>query len=337
MAKRGDSGLSMVLGVAKPQGMSSHDVVSQVRRIFGERRVGHAGTLDPFASGVLPIFVGPATRLNKYISSDDKAYVAEISFGTSTTTDDRCGDVLRIGAIAPSLLDRSHAEEVLASFLGQSMQMPPAFSAIKVNGRKACDEARKGNIIQLEPRSITVNSARLLDIRNDHDSVLWKVGFNVSKGTYIRALARDIGVRTGVPAHLSELERTSVGCLGIEDCTPLDILPEVRFGAMVDPVLMLGMKVAFADDDLASAVMNGRSVPVDRARICECHASDSDGTCSCTSTFVTVSEGLHDDEPTALICQNKLAAICRYDARNGMLKPDCVFQIGVSRGQDIQA
>ena len=325
----------MVLGIIKPQGISSHDVVSQVRRVFGERRVGHAGTLDPFATGVLPILVGPATRLDKYLSGHDKEYVADIAFGASTTTDDRCGEVLRTGSLDPMLLDVTFAEKMLGSFLGKSMQMPPAYSAIKVNGKKACDEARRGNVITLKPRPIEVHCARLLDIFEADGAIHWKVAFHVSKGTYIRALARDIGSKAGVPAHLSELERCKVGCIGEDDCTPLEMLDSARLDAMVDPVRMLGMKVAFMPDSVASDIRNGRSIPMSRARLCECVQTDGIGGCSCIPTFREARSPMEEGELASVVCVNKLVSICRFSASDGLLKPDCVFQIGVCRGADI--
>ena len=325
----------MVLGVVKPSGITSHDVVSKVRRIFNEKRVGHGGTLDPFAMGVLPILVGPATRLNKYMASHDKAYVAEIQFGTSTTTDDRCGEVLHEGAILPCLSDPQFAEQTLDSLRGPSMQMPPAYSAIKVDGKKACDEARKGHIINLEPRPIEVYSARLIDIIEVDGSIVWRVAFHVSKGTYIRALARDIGKRVGVPAHLRELERESVGSISLEDCCSLDKLEEIGKAAAIDPVALLGMRVLFVDEGDQDRIANGGSLHV-RNRTPYCHVDRSrEGGCSCLAPFVESSQPMEDGELFAMVGNNQLVAIYAYHSSDGSLRPDCVFQRGVSRGTDI--
>lgn len=325
----------MVLGIIKPSGITSHDVVSRVRRIFNEKRVGHAGTLDPFATGVLPILVGPAARLNKFMSSHDKSYIADIEFGTSTTTDDRCGEVLHEGPIADSLSDAAFAEQTLDSFRGPSMQMPPAYSAIKVNGKRAYDEARKGHLITLEPRPIEVYSARLLGIFDVEGSVVWRVAFHVSKGTYIRALARDIGKRVGVPAHLRELERESVGNIALEDCCPLDKLEEGGVDATIDPIALLDMRVLFVDREDAAKIANGGFLDA-HGRTAYCHVDRSrEGGCSCLAPFVTSAQPMEDGELFALVADNELVAIYAFCAPEEALKPDCIFQKGVSRGADI--
>lgn len=322
----------MVLGVVKPSGVTSHDVVAKARRALNERRVGHAGTLDPFATGVLPILVGPATRLNKYLSSHDKSYIAEIEFGASTTTDDRCGEVIREGAVPSCVSDPVFAEQTLDAIKGPSMQMPPAYSAIKVGGKKACDEARKGHIINLEPRPIEVYAARLMDIAACGDHVIWKVAFHVSKGTYIRALARDIGKKVGVPAHLRELERESVGSISKEDCCDLDALAGTGKLAAIDPVALLDMRVLFADESDASKVANGGFLD-GCGRVAYDHVDASrSGGCSCLAPFAESGQPMEDGELFAVVAQNELVAIYAFCEDEGILKPDCVFQKGVSRG-----
>ena len=142
--KRGQSGLSLIIGIDKPQGMSSHDAVNRIRRMFGERRVGHMGTLDPLATGVLAVCVGPASRLDAYLTNHDKTYEARIAFGAQTDTDDAAGEVIRQAAVASELSDATFAQEYLASIVGPRMQMPPAYSAIKKDGVKAYEAARRG-------------------------------------------------------------------------------------------------------------------------------------------------------------------------------------------------
>lgn len=325
----------MVLGIIKPSGITSHDVVSRVRSILNEKRVGHAGTLDPFATGVLPILVGPATRLNQYISSHDKSYIAEIEFGTSTTTDDRCGEVLHEAPITACLSDAAFAEHILDSFRGRSMQMPPAYSAIKVNGKRAYDEARKGHIINLEPRPIEVYSARLLGIFDIDGAIVWKVTFHVSKGTYIRALARDIGKRAGIPAHLRELERESVGCVAMEDCCPLEKLEEASAEAVVDPVALLGMRVLFVDEDERERIANGGFLDASDCAAYFHVDRSHEGGCSCSGPFVESGQPMEDGELFAIIAGNELVAIYAFSKAEGILRPDCVFQKGVSRGSDL--
>ena len=153
--KRGSSGLSLVVGIDKPAGVTSHDVVNRVRRIFEEKRVGHAGTLDPLASGVLPVLVGPATRLSDHLMGHDKAYQVRIAFGQGTTTDDAEGEVIRCHATPSNLLDKDFARKFLKSIIGPQNQLPPSYSAIKVNGKKAYKEARAGNIIDINTDQIS--------------------------------------------------------------------------------------------------------------------------------------------------------------------------------------
>ena len=195
--QRGASGLSLVVGVDKPSGMTSHDVVNACRRIFGERRVGHTGTLDPLATGVLPVCIGPATRLDQYLVGHDKTYRARIAFGVSTDTYDALGTVTQRSFVPSDVSDARVARACLADMVGYQLQIPPAFSAIKVQGKKAYEQARSGCEVELESRKITVYEAELLDISNEGETsfVNWDVRFTVSSGTYIRAFARDLGAR----------------------------------------------------------------------------------------------------------------------------------------------
>ena len=220
--RRGASGLSGILLVDKPAGCTSHDVINRVRRATGEKRVGHAGTLDPFATGLLVVLVGPATRLAPYLTADHKSYVASIDLGKATDTDDLEGTSVREAPVPLPLLDDTVAQVVLDGFMGDSMQRPPTYSAIKVGGKVAHRVARAGQTIELAERPITVLEARLLSI--DTGAARWTVNFVVSKGTYIRSLARDIGERNGTAAHLSALRRTSSGPLIVGDAHDLDVI-----------------------------------------------------------------------------------------------------------------
>lgn len=220
--RRGASGLSGILLVDKPAGCTSHDVINRVRRATGEKRVGHAGTLDPLATGLLVVLVGPATRLAPYLTADHKSYVASIDLGKATDTDDLEGLSVREAPVPLTLLDDTVAQAVLDGLLGDSMQRPPAYSAIKVGGKVAHRVARAGQEIELAQRPITVLKAQLLSI--DADAARWTVSFVVSKGTYIRSLARDIGERNGTAAHLAALRRTASGPLLVEDAHDLDAI-----------------------------------------------------------------------------------------------------------------
>ncbi len=207
--KRGTTDLCFVVGIDKPHGKSSHDVVNEVRRIFGERRVGHTGTLDPLATGALAVCVGPATRLDQYLTSHNKTYQVRVSFGVATDTDDAEGTVIRTADVPRKVCDRGFAETFVGNLVGDHKQLPPAYSAIKRNGVKSYEAARAGNIIQIEPRDITIHSARLINLEVDFDApvLYWDIEFCVSKGTYIRSIARDIGVMLDSAAHVAELRR----------------------------------------------------------------------------------------------------------------------------------
>ncbi|MDO5044124.1 MAG: tRNA pseudouridine(55) synthase TruB [Coriobacteriia bacterium] len=213
-----------MLGIDKPLHMSSHDLVNKVRTIFQEKRVGHAGTLDPLASGVMIVGVGPATRLLQYVLAQTKRYTARINFGAQTSTDDIEGEVIRRAPLHEALSDEQYAKDILQSFEGRLMQMPPNFSAIHVEGKRAYDLARQGKKVELQAREVEVSEARLVGISSDEHGLFWLVDFNVSKGTYIRSLARDIGLKTGSAAHLGSLIREELGSVNLKDCISLEEL-----------------------------------------------------------------------------------------------------------------
>ncbi|MDR0308541.1 MAG: tRNA pseudouridine(55) synthase TruB [Coriobacteriales bacterium] len=224
-AKRGATDLNGVILIDKPGGMTSHDVVDRLRELTGEGRIGHAGTLDPAATGLLILCVGPATRLSDQLMGHDKEYVARIIFGASTDTDDAEGNVVKTfkGELPADLTDPIYADEVLTSFLGHQSQMPPQFSAIKQNGVAAYKKARQGEKNTLKPREVDILDINLFVA--DADS--WVISTHVSKGTYIRSLARDIGERVGCPAHLGELKRTGVGPWNLTRAHSLDKLADL--------------------------------------------------------------------------------------------------------------
>ena len=337
-AKRGQSGLSLIVGVDKPSGMSSHDVVNRVRRIFGERRVGHTGTLDPLASGVLCVCVGPATRLDNYMVGHDKHYRVRIAFGVGTDTDDVDGEPVKFGSVPSGAFEEPFALETLARFVGPQKQLPPAYSAVKVGGVKACDAARRGRIIELMPRDIEVYSAKLAAIvPGDGDvPVFWDVDFHVSKGTYIRALARDIGVSIGCPAHVAALRRTSAGLLTLDDCVSLDVLERLGVDASLDPVKLLGFRFAFLDEAGARLVANGNQLPASAVELCERrHASAASELCACTAGVRQSCMAPEDGERIAVIVDNKLVGIYAYEEQRQRYNACCIFQTGVRRGGDI--
>ena len=262
MSRRGATDLSGVLLIDKPAGMTSHDVVSVVRAATGERRVGHAGTLDPMATGLLVVLVGPATRLAPYLSTAAKTYRARIVFGSATDTDDSEGTVVRTAPVSTRLTDPEFANVAVEGLLDMHHQIPPAYSAIKVAGRTAHKAARAGEALDLAARDIEVFSAGLVNI--DPDPVSWDVEITASKGTYIRAIARDLGESLGTAAHLGALRRTAAGALDVVTAVPLDDIRSGDIATLFTPALdALSLPVLTVDDKGAARVHDGR--PIDAA------------------------------------------------------------------------
>ncbi len=336
--KRGSSGLSLVVGVDKPIGMTSHDVVNSCRHIFQERRVGHTGTLDPLAGGVLLVCVGSATRLAPYFVAQDKRYRVKIVFGQGTDTDDAQGNIEEVALVPDEIYDPFFAQSFVESLVGTMDQVPPTYSAIKVEGKKAYDEARKGNVLDLKPRKIEIYSAQLLGISDalSCDEAFWEIDFHVSKGTYIRSLARDIGIALDCPAHVGALMRTQVGMIDIEECVSLETLKEIGKLAALDPLRFLGMSYAFIDAGIAHFVENGNAIKRDEIILCERDSMDADREMSvCTNYVHERIEAPDDGELVAIVFRNKIAAIYRFDRLCDCYKSCCVFSTGVSRGCDI--
>jgi tRNA pseudouridine55 synthase len=203
--------------VDKPAGLTSHDVVARIRRSLTIRAVGHTGTLDPFATGLLVVLVGRATRLARFVEAQAKTYLATARLGTATDTDDLAGAPVR-AALADWNPTPAEIAAGLAGFLGTSRQRPPAYSAKKVAGRRSYELARRGAAPELADVEVTVHSIDLVGIAGD------QVAFRarVSAGTYLRAIARDLGERLGGAAHLVALRREAIGSLRVEDAVPLD-------------------------------------------------------------------------------------------------------------------
>jgi tRNA pseudouridine55 synthase len=245
-----------ILNVNKPAGWTSHDVVARVRRLASQKRVGHAGTLDPMATGVLPVLLGRATRLADFIHSGQKTYVARVRLGIATETDDAEGAVVSESDV-PSF-DPSQVLSVLDGFVGNQQQTPPRYSAVKVEGRRAYAVARGGGAVVLAPRPITIFGLQLLD------SSPTELTLDVvcSRGTYIRSLARDIAAALGTVGHLSALTRTRVGPFTLEDSLTVDALAA---RGIADSLLPASTAVPDApsfnaDRPQASALLNGRPV-----------------------------------------------------------------------------
>ncbi len=246
--------------VDKPAGLTSHDVVARVRRLARTRKVGHAGTLDPMATGVLLVGVNRATRLLGHLALTSKSYDAVVRLGATTTTDDAEGEVVARAPVAG--LTESAVRTAVAGFVGELQQRPSAVSAVKVDGRRAYDRVRAGEQVVLAARPVTVHSFEVRSVEPAEDGAVLDVAVSVrcSSGTYVRALARDLGEALGVGGHLTALRRTEVGGVTLAEATPLEDL--LRSGEV--PLLSLEQvaerffPVVRVDADGARAVSYGR-------------------------------------------------------------------------------
>jgi tRNA pseudouridine55 synthase len=215
------------LVVDKAPGMTSHDVVAISRRALDTRKVGHAGTLDPMATGVLVIGFGNGTRLLQYITDGDKSYTATIVLGASTTTDDHEGEIIST-ADATQVSDEE-IKSILAAMVGEIMQRPTNVSAIKVDGKRAYDRARSGEEFELPARKVTISQLDIVGISRQGATTLVDVEVTCSAGTYIRAIARDLGAELGVGGHLNVLRRTRVAGFTLEHAIGIDQLKSAHF------------------------------------------------------------------------------------------------------------
>ena len=207
--------------VDKPAGWTSQDVTARLRRVFGTRRIGHGGTLDPMATGVLPVFVGRATRGVEFFEHAEKSYEAILRLGVTTDTEDITGTVLERREVN---VTREALEAALERFRGEILQVPPMYSALKVDGQKLCDLARKGKEVERKPRPVTIRELTLLDFTGD--AAVLRV--HCSKGTYIRTLCKDIGEALGCGGCMERLRRTSAGEYTIDEAIPLEKLLEAK-------------------------------------------------------------------------------------------------------------
>lgn len=228
--------LNGVLVVAKEPGPTSHDIVALVRRLSGVKRVGHGGTLDPFAAGVLPVFVGQATRLVEYHLADEKQYRALVCFGARSTTDDLDGELTPTDAPAPT---RAQVEAALTGFRGEIEQVPPDYSAVRIGGRRAYELARHGDKPELRPRRVTIKRLELAawDV-GDSERPIATIELRCSPGTYVRALARDLGQKLGCGAYLGALTRTASGPFRLEQAYSLDRVRQALSSGRAEEVLL---------------------------------------------------------------------------------------------------
>jgi tRNA pseudouridine55 synthase len=287
-----------VLPVDKPEGPTSHDIVAIARKALGERRIGHTGTLDPFASGLLLLCVGRATRLAEYFSALAKSYEAEARLGVRTDTLDRDGQVVAESEAWQEVTVEA-IETALAGLRGEILQVPPRYSAKKVAGERAYRSAREGRAMELPPVPVTVYELELTGV--DLPVVRFRV--KCSSGTYVRALARDLGEELGVGAHLTSLRRTAIGAWSVGDAVPLEDLedPARVSEAAVEPLAALGhLPTLVVDDEAADRIAHGQAVPLPDAG-------------------AAAKEG----EPVAVAHSGTLVAVAQTD--DGVLRPSKVF------------
>lgn len=284
--------LNGILVVDKPAGFTSHDVVAKLRGICCTKKIGHGGTLDPMATGVLPVFVGGAVKAVDLAPGQDKAYDAEVLFGMATDTGDSTGAVLQQADVT---IEKERLAAVLPLFLGPQKQLPPMYSAVKVNGQPLYKYARKGQQVERKERDITVHQIALLD-RAAGENCFW-LHVLCSKGTYIRTLAEDIGRALGVPATLNALRRTQAGIFTLQEAHTLEDIQaaknEGRLEGLLRPVETLFMHLPQVPVDEAQARRLYNGAPVYRV-------GDAAGRCRIRQGDAFLGLGMVDDDRTLL-------------------------------------
>lgn len=256
MSKTENASLFGFLNIYKPKGLTSHDVVARLRKITKVRQIGHTGTLDPFATGVLPICIGKATRLIEYLD-DDKEYLATVQFGKNTTTYDLEGEIT---ATFDKKVTEEDVKNALKAFEGKIYQIPPIYSAIKVNGKKLYDYARQGQDIEIKPRKVTISKIELKEF--DKTSQCAKITVACSKGTYIRSIAYDLGAKLGCGGYLTALERTQAGKFQVNSAIKLEGLTEVSqiVENLINPLDMLNIPIHNLSENERERVSHGMSI-----------------------------------------------------------------------------
>lgn len=250
-----------VVLIDKPPGITSNEAINRLKKISSVKKIGHCGTLDKAASGLLIMCTGRFTRLSTYLMAEDKEYLAEIKLGSSTDTDDAEGNIIKEGDF--SRLEPADVQKTVCSFAGELLQTPPSYSALKLKGRRASDIARSGLDVELKPRSVNIHSIEILNLSLADGYIMLRV--HCSKGTYIRSLARDIGEKLGCTAHLSALRRTTSGYFTVDNAATIE---EIESERLVDKKFILkpsealiGFNTVIVPEDSASKVLNGGFFP----------------------------------------------------------------------------
>lgn len=257
-----------ILPLWKEKGMTSHDCVFQLRKILGTKKVGHTGTLDPSVEGVLPICIGQATKVAEYITDAGKEYIAVVSIGQATETEDADGIVVQSDD-SEKRIERSEIEKVLEMLTGEIIQIPPMYSAVKVKGRRLYEYARKGIEVERPERKVMIEKLELLDPVDLYEGRDINFGIRITcgKGTYIRTLAVQIGEMLGYPAHMASLIRTASGDYRQADCNTLAQVTQLRDGGKLDECIrpledaLVGFPAVELDDEMLATIENGQVLP----------------------------------------------------------------------------
>lgn len=318
MAALNKSVMHGALIIDKPEGITSHDVVARVRRIMGTRRVGHVGTLDPFATGVLVVCVGSATRLVQFLVGLDKEYIATARLGFATNTQDGTGKQIT-PLLTSNDLSLEDLRTVLDEFTGPQLQTPPMFSAKKIAGERLYKAAREGREVTREPVNIVVHSAELIEdararlTMNDDGTRDFQMRVRCSSGTYVRTIANDIGERLGVGAHLAMLRRTAVGHFDIAKSHELNVLERMSHedarALLISPAEMLShLRTVLLDEDRIKRVSTGRAFELSQAEAAV----------------------MEQEEPPLKLCdsEGRLVAVGYYDPGKQVVSPRIVLEAG---------
>ncbi|PTK00230.1 tRNA pseudouridine(55) synthase TruB [Mammaliicoccus sciuri] len=299
-----------ILAIHKEVGMTSHDVVFKLRKILKTKKVGHTGTLDPEVSGVLPICVGKATRVSDYVMESGKSYRAEVTIGVSTTTEDQTGEIVDQKRVDQNLWDKDEMIATLKQLEGDIEQIPPMYSAVKVNGKKLYEYARQNIEVERPVRRVHINSIDLIsDIIYENDTCKFEIEVECGKGTYIRTLATQIGALLNYPAHMFHLIRLKSGGFSLEQAIKLDDLREiVEQDKLQDVILPLeyglnGLtKVTVHDKDIVTRIQNGQKIEKS-----------------------LIDESKHDGEFVVWYEDKAIAIMDTYDKNETLYKPKKVF------------
>lgn len=300
-----------ILPLWKEKGMTSHDCVFKLRKILGTKKIGHTGTLDPSVEGVLPMCIGQATKIAEYLTEAGKEYVATVSIGRSTETEDADGETISVDETY-KIISRQELETAITSLTGEIEQTPPMYSAVKVNGKKLYEYARQGIEIERPKRIVTIKELTLLNPQDvyEGEEVTFDIRIVCSKGTYIRTLAIQLGEKLGYPAHMASLVRTASGTYREEDCRTLAEVEQIKNDGLLDTILQplessLSTYPFFeVDEDLYTKITNGQVLPEHPL--------------------------LRESSPIVFTKNNKALAIYKvHPTKPGLMKPEKMFPLNM--------